>query len=162
MTFDLRKLFGNIADKKVIYISGIIGVLLLFVSTFATHDEPEMEMVEETKDYCTETEDKMEFILSKIEGVGKVNVMITLKNNGNITLAKDKDVNIEKTIVLSKKGGGEETQTVSEAYPEIQGVVIVADGGGNMKTKENLTLAAKALLNTDAHKIIVFERTVDK
>lgn len=162
MTFDLKKLFGNIADKKIIYISGIIGVLLLFVSTFNSGDKAEFENVEETKDYCTKTEEQMEFILSKIEGVGKVDVMITLKNNGNITLAKDKDVNVEKTIVLSKKGGGEDTQIVSEAYPEIQGVVIVADGGASMKTKENLTIAAKALLNLEAHKIIVFERTVDK
>lgn len=161
MTFDLKKLFGNIADKKIIYILGAIGIVLIYISSLIPSEKKSSETVIVEKDYCVDIEQKLEEILPKIAGVGRVDVMITAKNDGKITLAKDKEENSEKTIVLNQKGGGENTQILSESYPEIQGIIVVADGGGNVKTQEKLTSAVMALLNLDAHRIKVFERTID-
>ncbi|MGM9551684.1 MAG: hypothetical protein ACI3XA_05455 [Clostridia bacterium] len=161
MKFNLKEIKSDISSKKNIYILGAIGILLLLFSSMGTKENKEVLTEDLPVDYCRELEEKLEDILPKITNVGKTDVMITAKNYGRVTLAKDSGNSGEQTVILSQKGGGQETQIVSEAYPEIQGIIIVAEGGANVKVKESLTEAVMALLNVDAHKIKVFERTIN-
>ena len=91
-----------------------------------------------------------------------VDVMITAKNYGEIVLAESGVSDEKKTIILNQKGGGEDTKVIEEMYPEIQGVIIVAQGGKNDKVKSDLTEAVTALLGVQPHKIKVFERKSDQ
>lgn len=150
---------GDISHKWLIYILGAIGVLLVLMSSL-----PKKEAVESIEiapvDYCSAIEARLERMLPQIASVGKVSVMVTAKNYGEIKLAKDEGDRGDETVILSQKGGGEDTKIIEETYPEIQGVIIAADGGGNAKVKEMLTEAVMALLGVEAHKIKIFERTV--
>ena len=114
------------------------------------------------EDYCKELESKLESILPKIVNVGNVDVMITAKNFGELILAEDGGADGNETIILSQKGGGEDIKVIEEMYPEIQGVIIVAQGGNKSSVKSDLTEAVTALLGVDAHKIKVFERKSDQ
>ena len=46
---------------------------------------------------------------------------------------------------------------LSEASPKVEGVVIVAEGGGNPAVCASLNRAAQALLDVPAHKIAVLK-----
>lgn len=159
MTVDFKQLFRNISIKNVIYILGVMGILLIFIASM-TDNNTEKSIIEEDFDYCGEIEARLEKILPDIASVGKVSVMVTAKNYGSITLAKDKTGEEEQTVILNQKGGGENGLVIEEAYPAIQGVIIVAEGGHSDKVKAELTEAAVALLGVDAHKIKIFERKV--
>lgn len=160
MNIDLKEKFGKILNKKTIYILGIIGIILLLLPNFTGNPQPIENNEATEEDYCVVIEAKLEKILSEISGVGKVKVMITAKNHGEISLAKDSDIKGDKTIVLSMKGGGEDIKVIKESYPEIQGVIVVAEGGRNAKVKSDITEAVSALLGVETHKIKIFERKI--
>lgn len=161
MKIDIKKFIGDIPKKSLIYILGALGVLLLLIPSFWQKDE-KSETVEPEADYCELLEQRLEEILPEIAGVGKVEVMVTAKNYGQLRLAKDEDGSAKKTVILNQKGGGEEPQILEEFYPEIQGIIIAADGGKSSKVKEEITEAVSALLGVNAYKIKVFERKTDK
>jgi stage III sporulation protein AG len=161
MKINIKKLTGDIPKKKLIYILGAIGVLLILLPSFFDKEE-KSEPETEQSDYCAVLEDRLEEILPKIEGVGNADVMVTAKNYGEKRLAKDEDGSTKKTVVLNQKGGGEEPEVLEEFYPEIQGVIIAADGGKSSKIKEEITEAVSALLGVETYKIKVFERKSDK
>lgn len=159
MTLNIKQLIGNIPRKNLIYILGVIGILLVFASSIPKSNTAPT-VVEEDMDYCKKIEEKLEKILPDIASVGKVSVMVTAKNYGRITLATDKSDGVEQTVILNQKGGGENGLVLEEAYPTIQGVIIVAEGGRNDRVKEELTSAVSALLGVEAHRIKIFERKI--
>lgn len=44
--------------------------------------------------------------------------------------------------------------------PEVEGVIVIADGGGNAVVVQNITGAIQALYGVEAHKIKVMKRNV--
>ena len=122
-------------------------------------------------------EEKLEKALKKVEGVGEVSVVITLKNTSEKIIAADSDYS-ESVIQESDSAGGVrsttqqsgstsniyyDTQEGSEPYvakenmPEVEGIVIVAKGGGDGNVCADITAAAEALLGVPAHKIKVLK-----
>ena len=94
-------------------------------------------------------EQRMAQILSRIEGAGNVEVMLTF------SMAEQKVVAQEEKREESR---GEESGRVSESLrPKVEGVVIVAEGGGNPAVCASLNSAAQALLDVPAHKIAVLK-----
>lgn len=125
-------------------------------------------------------ERKMEALLSNIRGAGKVDVMITYysgtekvpafdvkKKNSetdetdseggkrNITQSEYESVTIFED---SHSAGGRQPVILKEVYPEVKGIVIVAEGAGNAAVKEQLARAAAVLMDVPLYKIQVLER----
>jgi len=115
----------------------------------------------------------LEGILSQIDGAGKVKVSISLASQGSKTYAS----NLRNEKRESKEGAGanskqtrEETVVhdlavtsgnhllIEEKSPEVTGVLVVADGAGNSRVRENLTQAVATLLNIAPHKVTVMPR----
>lgn len=125
--------------------------------------------------YVTYLENKLETVLSQMEGVGKVEVMITVSDAGEYVVEKDKKSTATVTSESDSSGGtrtvsenNEEEQTIyvdtgDETYPYIQkeklptveGVVVVAEGGGSSVVVSNISESVKALLPVEAHRIKV-------
>lgn len=159
-----------LAKKKnigVIYAIVILGVLLLSAGSFI---KP-AQQTETTAKQSTGTElcKDMEKILSKIQGVGNVSVMITYKSSATSVLAKDisesitenedgKDTKKEEKNVLLGSGSSQKPYVLKEENPRVMGVVVVAKGGGDVKTKREITDAVKALCGISVNNIKVFER----
>lgn len=116
-------------------------------------------------------------ILSKINGAGNVEVLITYKQtsefiplyNENIkeSITEEKDTTggvrtIEqkdnnKEIVYTEKGGGKEPITQKVIMPQIEGAVILAEGADNIEIKNNIIQAVEAVTGLSIHKIQVFK-----
>lgn len=153
----IDKFFTDKKGTALIYILLTVGILMLTAGSglFSAKKEAEPQPVQSRAE-CG-TEEKLEKILSQIKGAGRVSVMIVPKNNGEKKFGCDTDGKQKKTVILSH-GGGEEALVSEETMPEISGVIIVAEGGGNSRVKAQLTHAAQTALAIAPHKIEVFER----
>lgn len=125
--------------------------------------------------YVEYLEEKLEHVLSQMEGVGKVEVMITISDAGEYVVEKDRNTTTTVTQENDSAGGSRtvtegdtEEQTIyvdtgEETYPYIQkeklptveGVVVVAEGGGSSVVISNISETVKALLPVEAHRIKV-------
>ena len=114
---------------------------------------------------CTELEEQLEQTLSTIQGVGTCDVMITLRSTSIYQYAKDESrsdssdrVEQKQDYVLIGNGTSEHALVQSIQYPEIQGVVIVCDGGENAVVKEQVYQVAAATLQIKNNQIYVAKR----
>ena len=130
-------------------------------------------------EYEAYLEEKTAEILRQVDGVGEVTVMITLRSGGQKVIEKDQSGSSQTTEEEDSAGGKrtveESTSDKSSVYeqgadgssipyvskelsPEIEGVVVIADGGGNAVTAQDITEAVQALFGVEAHKIKIMKR----
>lgn len=126
--------------------------------------------------YVESLERRLKEVISGMEGVGKVQVMITVSDTGTEVLERDRETsesNLEETdnaggnrkntqneqreeVIYRKDADGNETPyVVQRKLPEVTGVVVVAEGAGNAKVKENIIGAVSVLFNLNEHRIKV-------
>ena len=132
----------------------------------------------ETEEYIAQLEKKLEEILSKVNGIGKVKVMITLQESKELVTLKDTPYTKEKTNEKDAQGGMRENEKVTredetvmsstvngdsapyiikEIQPVIGGVVVIAEGGSNTQIQVDIVEAVEALFDLPVHKIKVME-----
>lgn len=177
----LEKMKGMKKDQILILF--LTGILLLVISlpterqteSAGATDETTGEIPALFPSKTQELEQKLEAILSRVCGVGKAKVMITLRSDGKKIVEKDKEESVrtqepdenvsgssesssQENTVLQRDGDGAETPYVSETFePEIAGVLVIAQGAGNPQTVSDITQAVMALFGVEAHKIKVMK-----
>jgi len=182
-----EKLFkGKNINSKLVVI-GVIGVVLLVVSgrlldppEIIPRYIPQLPQVETTRQEDTTyerlLEQRLEEAFRSVSGVGEVSVMLTLRYGAELTVAQDVSQSDSHTVEEDASGGTREvtnnqvdTRTVllggnatplvlKETMPQVEGVIIVAQGGGNIRVVEALVNATRAVLGIDAHRITVLEK----
>ena len=123
----------------------------------------------------------LEEILSKINGVGKVKVMLTYSQTSQTIPLYNQDSSQKNTEESDKQGGTRkivETDTKTEVIykeengekvpitqsiisPTIEGAIVTAEGAGAATVKTNIIQAVEAVTGVATHKIQVFEMTKD-
>ena len=124
--------------------------------------------------YTASMELRLKEILENVDGAGAVQVMITVKNNGEQVVEKDKSYSESKTI--QSGDGGQNTTTantsrsestvydrtdsgspyvVKQLEPEIEGVLVAAQGAGDETIVNEITYAVQVLFDVPVHKIKV-------
>ena len=176
------KLLGSLDRKKMEVVIGVIIILamvLLYLSTFSGNGEKnESPAVDSSSQEAAvynylDEEDRLRNILSRISGVGEVQVMITYAGGSELVPAYNSDSSVqssEETSVSgttrtarneseSKKPVTQQDGTVllSEKRPEVVGVIIVAQGAQNVEVRMALIKAAQTALNVPLNKVEVFE-----
>ena len=170
-----KKLSTLDKKTKVILIIGAAGILLILLSEFIpskkTVSEPAAESVcqygdDEEAQYKIQTEKELKSILEKIDGVGECDVMVTLEGTTEYIYAENlneyTDTDGEKSsnkheneVVMIEQDGSKQALVRKIIKPQITGVVIVCEGGGDLKISERVIKAAKAALNLSSGKICV-------
>lgn len=120
---------------------------------------------ENSKDDNSLTSEKLENILSKINGVGKVKVYITYSQTSQIIPIYNEDISqkdtqeedtqggtrkvvetdTKKEVVYDEKSGNKTIITQSIVSPKIEGAIVTAEGGNNTNTKANIIQAVEAV-----------------
>ncbi|MBQ3105683.1 MAG: stage III sporulation protein AG [Lachnospiraceae bacterium] len=121
-------------------------------------------------------EERLEEILSLTQGVGRVRVMITLASTGERIVEKDSPTNRSNVVENDAQGGSRSTNEMQaqestvymtnakgeqipyvtrEVSPVVEGVTVVAQGGGDAQVQKNITEVIQALFGIEAHKIKV-------
>lgn len=168
--------------KEQICILVLAGILLLVI---AIPVETEKEVLQEIPyehlvptqiSKQQELEEQLKYLLEHVSGVGKTEVMIILKSDGQRIVEKDiqvsegKENNGETSVVTTeqkerseitvfeKDEQGREIPYVMETMePEITGVLVAAQGAGNPVIVNEITQAVKALFGVEVHKIKVMK-----
>lgn len=115
-----NKLLENKKNQWLILL--LVGILLVLIA-IPTKSGTEEKSVGDLKEWSTsETEQRLENILSQMQGIGEVHVMITYRQEN-----------------------------------EVEGVVVVAEGGEQGVTVQKITEVVRALFDVDSHKIKVID-----
>ena len=151
------------ADKKDADISGTQGAAGTDTATL-TYEE--------------QLEKRLSAILSQVAGAGRVEVMLTLESRGERIVEKDtpesrKSVEEtdssggsrttdeqdwgEETVYYEDGSGGKSPYVVKELEPNIEGVLVLAEGGGSAVVKQELLEAVQALFPIEAHKVKIMK-----
>lgn len=177
-----RKIFEDKKNYYNIITAIFIGIMLLFLTSSFTTSAQQKEKTQDfakqeiktDSSYEANLEQRLGGILSQVSGVGEVDVMITLENGrelvtkedniGENSITNEKALNGDERKIQSSKEqsttvkiNGDEPLVVKELSPKINGVLIVAKGGGNVDIKNTLIKATNALLGVEVHKIEVLE-----
>lgn len=135
------------------------AVLLLLPSGGRDSPGEEAPVCEEIFD-LEAFEEKLERTLSRIEGAGETQVVLTLDGGSRQVLARDQERDGEgggsNTVVTVGKGSGQQgvvpLQTVA---PEFRGALVVCPGGGNASVRLKLIEAVSALTGLGSDRISV-------
>lgn len=123
-----------------------------------------------------ELEEKLENILSKIDGVGKVSVLITYSQTSEVIAMYNENLKKSSTeeedtgggtrkiieednskeIVYKDENGEKIPVTQKVILPKIEGAIITAEGAKNATIKTNIIQAVEAVTGLASHKIQVF------
>lgn len=133
---------------------------------------------EQTVDSSTNNlEERLEKILSKIEGVGDVKVFINYRESSEIVamynenskvsnteendtsggIRKIQSTDVQKDIIYKEENGEKTPITQKIVQPKLEGAIITAKGANNAEIKTNIIQAVEAVTGLATHKIQVFE-----
>jgi len=127
--------------------------------------------------YAEEIENRLTALLTRIEGVGDAEVMVTTLGGGELVYAAEErsdssrssserpeaqSVTVQRSeslqrslTLLGGSGSGQEPVLVKVISPQISGVTVVCDGGGSAQVQLRVTQAVSALLSVPASRICV-------
>lgn len=128
-------------------------------------------------EYAQDMEEKTAKLLEKAEGVGNVKVMVTLAASQEKVTLQDDDVSKEEVAegdsgggkrttkkeqgknetVIVQEDGKQQPYVVQMQSPEIEGIVVVAQGAESVEVKREIIEAIQALFPIEAHKIKVMK-----
>ncbi len=139
----------------------VVGVVVAasLMLAFSGEKSPEEKTIQ-TQTEEASIEKRLEEILSGVKGAGRVRVMIVYKDNGkeniamNTEYSEDSDGSI-KTQSTAVIGGNRDVIVVQKNIPEVQGVIITAQGADNQSVRENIKKAVVAALPVLSHRIEV-------
>jgi len=165
----LSKIFERIRFNKKLQIVLIFSVLAVILVCYLAYSEIKLQGKKQseisatsgsTEEYVASLEKKLESVLSNIDGAGRVSVAIT------VSTGFAKEYAYEETNKESLSGNSStstiilvdnEPVVVSETYPKISGVLVIAEGGNNIGVKLGILQSIQTLLDVTNDNITILE-----
>ena len=175
LDFNFLKKLKGVKNIEIV-IACILGAVILLVY-FSGLGAPSNTVTNFKNEYTTSTayaeflENKLSQTLSSISGAGRVSVMITLESGPELVIAtstdqktnssqsgdnKTESITIVENPVIISQNGTSRPLILMEILPKVQGVVVVAQGAGNVKVRLDLLNAIQGLLNISGSNIQIF------
>ncbi|MCL2034103.1 MAG: stage III sporulation protein AG [Oscillospiraceae bacterium] len=164
---------------KIIVAIGILGMALILLSQFidsGTKAKNEPESLELTSaEYVQMLEERLELMISQMEGAGETRVMITLEDTGEVVYAREEKRNVDtqresntesvgksyqkesteqKYIIVDGKEG-RQALVKTKLEPRVQGVVVMCRGAGNLKVEQDIIHVVTTALNIPTTRVCV-------
>ncbi len=193
---DLKKLFEILGEKNTkntlynIFIVFLIGIFIVIVASFFKNknetqangkiaDSNEVQIINNKYDttlYEQRQKEELKNILSKIEGVGNVDVMIYFESGEEQVPAVDVNRSVSTTeendnsggkrqitqnndgskVVIANTGNSNEPLILKRYKPKVTGVIIVAEGAEDGKIQYEMTKAVANFYNIPDNKVNVY------
>lgn len=156
---------SSTASKSKLWIilgGAALGVLLILLgsstpnstsqsNTATTFDQNELILYQ---DYL---EERVINLCQSVPGVGKVTAVVTLAGGFEEIYATQWESGNEVYVILGSGSSASPLQ-ISRALPQIAGIGIVCDGGGNAAVRQELTDLLSATFDLATHRIYVTVR----
>lgn len=144
---------------------------------------PDQSTVQDTTEEMTDAEYaawlemRLTDALSKVEGMGRVQVMITLSASRELVVEREQalsrsatneadaqggsrvisQVETGDTVVYSTEGTESVPYVIKTLSPKVEGVLVVAEGAGSGTINRTVTAIVQALFGIEAHKVSVVQ-----
>lgn len=160
----------SIKNFEIVLCLIIIAVaLLIYFSVSQDEKDKEEEVSVDATSLTDGLEERLSGILSKIEGVGEVDVMITFSstveqvtastNNSHSTTTQNGDNSTTtSTSTESPIISNQDVIVLQEKMPEIIGVIVVAEGAEQAKVRLQILSAVSTALDINQNSIQIFTR----
>ena len=186
----LKKIVTQDFGPGRILLLALAGIILLGANISEHKKEKKEEKNEDTlaasqtvaaEDYTQKLENRLIKLLEGVDGVGQVEVMITLKSSGEAILNKDissesqteeesgkettkkqNTVKKEEETVLSDGSGAQSPYVIKQMELEIAGVIISCEGADNNSTAQAVMEAACVVFGIEPSHIKVLKMEVKK
>lgn len=135
---NITEMIKKAGVTRIIVFCGIAGMLLILLSTFSGLDgDNTADSNYSVNEYKISLQQELQEILYKIDGVGEVEVLLTIENSVE-------GVYLENNSTKTK-----------EIEPVIRGVVIACQGGDDPVVIERVFSAVTKALNVSSAKVCV-------
>jgi len=165
----LKAFLDNDNRIKIVFVIGIIGILLIFLSGFIDNSEEKSESVmasaqidTDTEKYINNTEQELVKLLELISGVGDAKVMVTVSGTTELEYAQelsrdsdDQSQSYKNQYVFVETNGKKEALVKKVNKPQISGVCVVCQGGEDIRVIEKVTRAVSTVLGISSNSICV-------
>lgn len=125
--------------RNIILIAGAVGIALIFLSGFLSFEKPKSEENESFSDssYSRNITNRLESLISKIEGAGKTRVLLTMENSAE--------------YVYLENG----TTKTKEIEPRVRGVLVICEGGDDPVAVGRIKEAVTKALDISTAKVCI-------
>ena len=173
----LRLLKGKKGLDTVIIIVIIAAIAFIYFTSFigsAGTEEPVPAATPEQAQ-TIDVEERLARVLSSIQGAGQVEVMVTCESgaekvpavntqtqtdkeeqNQNGGQSTTKSENTSSELVTVQNDGNSEAVVLREDEPIVRGVVVIAQGAGDVAVRMQLSQAVCTVLDVDQSQVEVF------
>lgn len=174
--------FVKLDFKKKLQYLGILLVVIVILAIYFTSvaspvsQEPVSQAKSVSETASSNIEEKLQKTLSRIEGAGHVQVMITYESSAEIVPAISVDTQISTTtddrdngssttksentqseIVTVNGSDGNNALVLKENSPPVKGVIVVAEGADDIGVKLSLLSAVETILNISPDQVDVYK-----
>lgn len=181
MKLQFEKIRVFLGKRKNLYIFLAIGIIILMSSnTFVQKDKNSKAQSSVSVNTNGNEEKRLEDLISKIDGAGKTNVMITYDTGIEKVVLQNKKISTsavdnadsngrrgesesesaeEWQAVMNGSGSSQTPFVTKEIYPKVRGVLVASEGADNEKVRLDITNAVSAVLNVPYHRIKVLKKS---
>ena len=152
--------WGVVKKYQYVLLVALVGAVLLLTPS-GDREEAEAPAPETGQLFqLEEFEDRLEKVLSRIEGAGEVHTVLTLKSGSRQVLAQtvERDSGGGSTyapVTVGRGAGSQEVVALQTLAPEFQGALVVCEGGGDPNVRLSVLQAVSALTGLGADKISI-------
>lgn len=175
---------GLLQKKNALFLLGITGILLIFLSDALFAPRPGTEEAaaqaapQDAQRGRTEQqlEERLAGMIGAVQGAGRVRVMLTLENDGETVYACDEQSSTQTAAgegggaaerrqsyesghVLIDAAGGEQPLVETCLEPEIKGVAVVCEGGDDITVVKRVTELVSVVLRLPTNRVCVIKMT---
>ena len=172
--------------KKLQYLAILLVVIVILAIYFTSAGSPVSQgpvsqAATVSGTVPSSVEEKLQETLSKIEGAGLVQVMITYESSAEIVPAISVDTqtstttdereggssttkseNSQSEVVTVNGSSGNNALVLKENSPPVKGVIVVAEGADDIGVKLSLLSAVKTILNISPDQVDVYKMQMDR
>ena len=167
LSLNLKKFVEKIKKNKKLEFGLYAAIILLAVLVYFSGAKPKetkaQDPVQKSAAQTSTLEEKLTRTLSRIDGAGEVQVMISYSTSEEIVPAMSVDKQTSETTdtesskpMTIQQGDGEQPMVLYEKQPQVLGAIIVAEGAQDIRVRMDLLRAAQTVLGVSSSQVEVF------
>ncbi len=171
----LDKLKHIFRSPRVLVILGLLGILMIFLSSCFEGGEKGAEALKgsnaELEEYREGLEQEVKRLVVSITGDKKATVVLTLEGGARYSyvdsVSTDSSASTDNGgehssqkqtssfVTVKTADGGEQALLITEGCPKVRGVAIVCSGGADEQTAEKIENAVMAALDITSKRVYI-------
>ncbi len=162
---EIKQFFPKLKQNVPIWL-GIVGICLIFLSSVVPKEEKHKQQSNQEQAQVAEIQSQLKHLIENIEGVGKVEIMLTLDTESERIYATNQTVEQnqsqqnktsrqESSHVILGGGAGQQPLVETTYMPQVRGVAVVCEGAENITVVSRITDTVSVVLDLPASRICV-------